>query len=257
MKKVKLYLCLTVCICVFYGCKKGGISTEKFCSERKIENDTVNFVTNICLELLVKGDTAVINKINSTLVKSILCVDYDQIKPDKAIEEHIAAALEAYHLTVKELPDESLSYPHSEDIDGVVTFLGKDYLCYKADCSLYAGGAHAINTITNFVFDLKTGKRLTQGDIFTENYKDALNLQFIEILRDTLNYPDNDTYDFGAFMPNWNFAVPEGNFIFIPDTLVYIFNPYEIAPYSSGKIEVKIPYQKIKDIMTVDLSKLE
>jgi hypothetical protein len=235
---------------VFYGCQKGNISTKNFCSERKIENDTVNFITNICLELLVKGDTNIITEINSTLVKSILCVDYAQIKLDKAIEEHITAALEAYHLTVKELPDESLSCPHSEDINGVVTFLGKDYLCYKADCSLYTGGAHAINNITNFVFDLKTGKRLSQEDIFAENYQEALNLQFIEILRDTLKYPDNDTYDFEVFMPN-------GNFTFMPDTLVYTLNPYEIAPYSSGIIEVKIPYQKIRDIINIDLSKLE
>lgn len=43
------------------------------------------------------------------------------------------------------------------------------------------------------------------------------------------------------------------NFIITPDSFVVYFNPYTIAPYVAGIIEIKIPLEYIKESKTIDI----
>jgi hypothetical protein len=248
MKKLSFVFAfaLILLFSVLYSCKKSTIKIENFCTERFIVNDTINFKVNICLELPVKGDSSLIKTINQTLIKQILDVDYNNLRPQKSIEEHIEAALNNYQTVVKELPDEVFSNIHEEKIKGFVSYLDNNYLCYTSENYNYAGGAHGLETTLYFVFDLNTGKQLMQNDVFTD--EKPILTEIAKILRDTLLYPDNDTYNLDNLLLN-------GNFTFVSDTLIYTYNPYEIAPYSSGIINVKIPYQSIETITKIDLSR--
>jgi len=242
MKKTSLFIVIALTL-GFYGCGNKMIETETFCSERIIENDSVNFSTKICIEFAEKGKQAIIDSINSTLVSTILEVNFDGTRID-AINRHIDIALADYQSS-KTFP----AWEFYEYIDGFVTFLNENYLCYQYNLHYYAGGTHPLEKIFYLVFDLKTGKKLTEEDIFTLDGKENFWQIITEILSDTALYPENKTYKLDNVALN-------GNFSFEQDTLIYTFNQYEIAPYSSGKIDVKIPYQKIKEIINVDLSQL-
>ena len=247
MKKTS-FLFITTLVLGLYGCGNKIIETETFCFEN-ISNDSINFSANICVELTVKGKKAVVDSINKILMKEILNVDYEGFTPSDAIKEHIVKALEDYHILIKELPDDALTREHYENINGLVTFLNADYLCYRYDSELYSGGAHPLENTSYIVFDLKTGQKMTEEELCKSNLQDDLSKIVAEILSDNSLYPENATYDLEALKLN-------GNFSFEPDSLIYTFNEYEIAPYSSGKIDVKIPYTKIKDIIKIDLSQL-
>ena len=48
----------------------------------------------------------------------------------------------------------------------------------------------------------------------------------------------------------WVYAIkPNGNFYITDESINYVFNPYEIAPYSLGQTEVIIPFYKLKGIL--------
>jgi hypothetical protein len=240
MKKYLLFLIVTSFVLGFYGCSDKIIETENFCTEKNI--DSINFSTKICIELPVKGKKTVINSINKTLIKEILSLDYDGLMPSKVICKYIAGALGDYDISV-------IGNHYNENISGLVTFLNKQYLCYRYNSEFYGGGAHGLQNTFYFVFDLKTGKRLTENEVFKPDFQSAFSEIITEILSNSELYPDNETYELAELKLN-------GNFSFEPDTLIYTFNEYEIAPYSSGKIDVKIPYSKIRHIFNVDLSRL-
>jgi len=242
MKKTSLFVVISLLLGL-YGCGNKMIETETFCSEKVIKNDSVNFSTKICIEFAVKGKQAVVDAINSTLVTEILDVDFDGI-PQNAIEKHIAIAFADYQSS-EIIP----AWEFYEYIDGYVTFLNENYLCYQYDVRSYAGGTHPLENTFYLVFDTKTGKRLTEEEIFKLDGKENFQQILIQILSDTTLYPENKTFKLDNI-------VLSGNFSFEQDTLIYTFNQYEIAPYSSGKIDVKIPYEKIKEIINVDLSQL-
>ena len=46
---------------------------------------------------------------------------------------------------------------------------------------------------------------------------------------------------------------PSENFILGDDAITFIYNPYEIAPYEKGCIELKIAYDAIDNILNIEL----
>jgi len=42
---------------------------------------------------------------------------------------------------------------------------------------------------------------------------------------------------------------PNENFYITDESINYVFNPYEIAPYYMGQTEVVIPFYRLKDIL--------
>ena len=42
---------------------------------------------------------------------------------------------------------------------------------------------------------------------------------------------------------------PNNNFAITRDGLIYYFNPYEIAPYVAGIIQVRVPYEELRLIL--------
>ena len=48
----------------------------------------------------------------------------------------------------------------------------------------------------------------------------------------------------------WTDAIkPNGNFYITDESINYVFNPYEIAPYYMGQTEVTIPFARIRNIL--------
>lgn len=109
---------------------------------------------------------------------------------------------------------------------------------------VYTGGAHGITALESFVFDLKTGKRLTLSEVFDQktNYLKALSDESLAELKET--DPKLQTYtealagtapsleNFGAFM------LSESGF-------KVRFSDYQVGPHVVGTPIVTIDYAKL------------
>lgn len=101
---------------------------------------------------------------------------------------------------------------------------------------------------TNRVFDLKTGERITEAEIFVEDYQDDL----AKIIVDAIALCNNvdkasDLENIGFF--NINEIYPNKNFYVDDIGITYTFNEYEIAAYVVGATSVRIPYEKIRHLL--------
>ena len=122
-------------------------------------------------------------------------------------------------------------------VKGWVLYCDSNILSYQRELYTYAGGAHGMNTKTNYVFDIKTGKRLTEEDIFGQGFERKIGKLLDEkanTLRSKNILPTED-----EFYNDW-YIEPNGNFALTDSSIIYTFNPYEIAPYCFGIIDIEI-----------------
>ncbi|MPN12476.1 hypothetical protein SDC9_159794 [bioreactor metagenome] len=113
------------------------------------------------------------------------------------------------------------------------------------------GGAHGLSTSNYLNFNIKNGKKITESDLFSDNYvtklSELIKVRIVEqSFEDKSNEPIlslNDT-DF------WVEAIkPNGNFYITDESINYVYNPYEIAPYYMGQTEVVLPFYRLIDIL--------
>jgi hypothetical protein len=122
------------------------------------------------------------------------------------------------------------------------------YISYIMTQEEYYGGAHPTTFTTIANFDSKTGAEINLSDIFKEGYEEILYTKLIDKLLE-----DNDastieelcqkgyTLDIDFFITN--------NFILGQDSITFLYNRYEIAPYAMGDILISLDYKTLKEIM--------
>lgn len=109
----------------------------------------------------------------------------------------------------------------------------------KTEISSYMGGAHGSHTITYCNIDRNTIEVLTEKDVFGSYSEKTISALIVEALKEKYGDGVKDVlFDVEAVTPN-------GNFYFDDKGMVYVYNEYEIAPYSSGMITVTLPYEKV------------
>lgn len=122
-------------------------------------------------------------------------------------------------------------------------------LSFEGVSSTYTGGAHPYTFSTGWTYDSQTGILLGLDDVLVDKnaVKDIVieklenheyNEDFFEEWKETANKYFDETD--GSYIPIW-FITSEG--------INFVFNPYEIAPYATGKIVVKLPFDEYKDIL--------
>lgn len=117
----------------------------------------------------------------------------------------------------------------------------KNYITYILYTTFYTGGAHPNTKIETFTYfgDLK----LTIQDLFTLEQLKFLS-QFIarELMGKKGSIPD--MVEIGTKADYSNFE----NFYYTEEGIVFLFSPYQVAPYSSGIIDVLVPNSVIQFI---------
>ncbi|GAB6012305.1 RsiV family protein [Viscerimonas tarda] len=107
----------------------------------------------------------------------------------------------------------------------------------------YMGGAHGSHNVRIYNIDLRNATLLDESNFFKPNSTAKLKSLILE----ALNLEYGDRIDEVLF--DKDDVQPNGNFYLNKDELVYIYNEYEIAPYSEGTIEVSIPMEKVSPLI--------
>ncbi|MGI6495122.1 MAG: DUF3298 domain-containing protein [Kiritimatiellia bacterium] len=104
-----------------------------------------------------------------------------------------------------------------------------DYLSFYATEASYTGGAHGLTEITVGTICRKTGKLLTLDDVFPVAERAALTRQLHQLVAEAIG-EENILYD----------VQPRENFYRAADGWHFVYNPYEIAAYAQGVIDVVV-----------------
>ena len=112
----------------------------------------------------------------------------------------------------------------------------------------FTGGAHGMREREYFVIDSEEKRRLFLADLFPESAGTAIKALMEDALRDYSKLSPGEPLSEGYYFDN-SVDSPE-NFFLNPEGVGFHWDPYEIAPYSAGPIEVVVPYKHLQGLLT-------
>ena len=114
----------------------------------------------------------------------------------------------------------------------------------------YMGGAHG-NYATGYDnFESESGKKLTLKDLLVEGYKSKLTHIAKTYYMKLNNLKPNESLTNLGWFDN-KFVLAE-NVAITPKGLFFLYNSYEIKPYSSGQTTFLLPYDKLTPLVKPD-----
>lgn len=197
--------------------------TEPFCAKREVKLIDV-YLTN----------TEISDKINANIFKGITGQEIGSIKMKSFVNE-------VYDLDGYENAFEEEIICESEDFN-------EAFISIIINTNMYMNGAaHPANHIDIKNFDLKTGEIILLKDLFKPGYQKKLKM-IVE--KKFIKEFGSDDWDFtprnGSFKLSDNFSIGKKG-------LSFIYNEYEIGPYSSGAPDVTISWKDLLPLMKENL----
>lgn len=271
MKKYRLLGIISLLLAVFFvtSCNKSGeLRFDNISLEDKVylflDNDTTKPFANVTIDYTYpdrfsnKEDLARLQEIfNGTFFNSQA---FGPLSPNEALDRY----LEEYTNEYRELGNDY--YEEMGKLEGdnqpawywyqlhksnEVLYHDNSILSYSVNHETYTGGAHGSLQVLYYTINLSNLTTITEKDIFKPNYHNTLTDKIIDNLmkKYEVNTPEEllnqGFFDITEIAPNNNFWINN-------EGIHYIYNQYEIAPYSMGPIEVTIPYKDVQSIIMPD-----
>ncbi len=150
--------------------------------------------------------------------------------------------IDDYDAFIKEFPESAQTWMVETTVSK--SFESKDIVTFRIDVDSYTGGAHG-NYVTRYLnYRTEDGAAVTLSDVFADTVQ--LKKALLTALRKqkSLN-EDTDLGEAGFFLENNEIPLSE-NFGFTKTGFVFHFDPYIIAPFSMGSIEIDLPRGMVK-----------
>lgn len=261
MKRQSILLFLSMLVCItFFSCTSKTIKTEEKDFEKRyyLDKDTAkgSLSVNIDVEIPVEFvDSSVLKSIRSTIISNLFGIDYVKVANDSVVKVYAQELLTDYlkenQPSDNKSDNENLySYNNEHIISGFSLQSDKIIYVYGIERYAYMGGDHDLETRNYFNFDLKTGKLITETDLFNENYQSELSkLIKARIIEEGKEYKDENNSEIIKSLEDIDSIKSNGNFYITDESINYVFNPYEIAPYNMGQTQVTLPFNRLKNIL--------
>ena len=96
-----------------------------------------------------------------------------------------------------------------------------------------------------------TGRQLALSDIFVPGYEQRLSSRLQKALCSYVGVGSLQELKNQGYLYSMDMFSSE-NFILGEEAITFIYNPYEIAPYEKGSIELTLAYSELDDILKND-----
>lgn len=251
MKKYLFILSLAVFFCACVDWKTTEESHVKF-SWRKaslcIENpiapgDSLCYHIEFNLDTLA-GDGMLARSLAAVLRDSVLF-----LHGYATIEETMIALADSIETEWKAEMAEQIAYDpefrdmlqYNYNIEGSPVENGNDsILSYQTSLDTYLGGAHGSYVVGYYNFDKKTGKLLNIHDIIPEEAEMFALMAMEEQLCKDWGAKDLADLQEKTGITMLGDLYLTNNFLLKNDSILFLFNQYEIAPYAAGLISVTV-----------------
>ncbi|MFP3043069.1 RsiV family protein [Treponema primitia] len=147
---------------------------------------------------------------------------------------------------IPDMPREALNWFYNEAFE--LSAGTSKVAVISREWEYYTGGAHGMRNKDYYVFGLEEKQRLTLNDILREDAKTAVNDLVEAALRKLMEIPDWIPLSEQGFFENSVDKLED--FFLNSQGLGFQWDPYEIAPYSTGLIEIVLPYDQLEGLFT-------
>ncbi|MGM9810160.1 MAG: RsiV family protein [Paludibacteraceae bacterium] len=119
---------------------------------------------------------------------------------------------------------------------------------YAIDVYEYNGGAHGNRYLLIQNYNLQTGDAVSEQELFIDDYYEPLKALLLEALIAQTDEAETkkDLRRLGYSVAD---VVPNENFYVTSEGITYVYNPYEIAPYAMGCIQISLPWDSVHHLL--------
>ncbi len=211
------------------------------CSEDKTPEITINY-------LQTDGAKEVADKINRKIKEFVigsLMFEEGTVENVESIEDAASNFARIYFEDKERFPDMAGEY--AADISVSELFNSPTLISLEMAQYLYTGGAHGYGSTSFMNIDPKTGEELSLEKLIQDTSKFT---SFAEDeFRKQQNIKKNQSInDLGFWFEGDTFYLPE-TVGFTDDSMIFIYNQYDIASYADGPIELKISLSQAKPFL--------
>ena len=247
------YLLLFLVFSTFNSCKEDVplvFSSESFtedsfdiCKSIGCPDISINY-------LKATGNPSVSEKINSEIsafVISSLNIGEDSIPKAKTIAEAASEFIKTYRMHSADFPDMAAEY--FAEIDVSESYQSEEVISLELRQYLFTGGAHGFGSTTFLNINPETGNTIPL-DTLLSNIDDFTSFCENKFREKHQISPDASINSTGFWFEDDIFYIPD-TVGFINESLILIYNSYEIASYAAGPVELEIPVVEIGHLLNV------
>ncbi|MGB6036421.1 MAG: DUF3298 domain-containing protein [Cryomorphaceae bacterium] len=214
-------------------------------SEREADcSDEECTEVKIVLPFLKGGDTLITAEVNNKIEDQYRQLIKSRLPEPRSTgpwESLAASFIEGYELFKMEFPDDPTSwYLYLEG--GESSIVADSVFTVIVNDSEFMGGAHGNTATLIQSYSLKDGMRIDFVERYGSRLKEVAEEKFRTHHGLSANEPLNDA---GFIFPEEGFILPD-NIGYSSKGLILIYNPYEVAAYSTGTTELIIPISELE-----------
>ena len=220
--------------------------------EMLVEGDPKSPAAEIELTLIYPSNEyvqpAIEDSVKKHITKSYFGKGFTPARPDSMLLDFEAEYMENYSLQNENWHNLKGASFNWEKVMNMSVIYNTGYmLCIEYLKYAYSGGAHGMTNVAYDIINLSDGRLLTYADVFMEGTDEALTDILTRQLRKDYSIPEEIKLSEAGFFveevkPNRNIYV-NGNGV------GFVYNSYEIAPYSQGSTNIFLEFKQISDLV--------
>ena len=244
-------------------CKEYSFDKVAYLSEG--QESSLTFSIRYAYPVAVNAPEEVLSKLQRAVCQTVLGEAFLDMRPQQAIEAY--AALKHTEYIQNNLPllqewaidhedeplcetcfNEELIISAAPMTDHLPEIADRFLWSYAMDVYEYTGGAHGNRYLLIQNYDLETGDMVNEQDLFIDDYYEPLKTLLLNAL---IAQTDNAESKRDLRRMGYSVAdvVPNENFYVTQEGITYVYNPYEIAPYAMGCIEIFLPWDTVRPLI--------
>lgn len=168
-----------------------------------------------------------------------------------SVEEEAAEFFAGWTEAREELPEDAPKAYHRWADERRMEVIHADPQVLSVELLLYSftGGAHPNTFAALESFDLATGEPLALEDLVAAGSGPRLDALGERHFREEREIPETESLEEAGFwFEDDRFRLPD-NFAVTGEGLVFVFNPYEVAPYVFGPTRITLPWAELRGLL--------
>lgn len=139
-----------------------------------------------------------------------------------------------------QIPDAASLRDHFYNESARIVYQNNTYISLEFTQSAYTGGAHPNSWSIHWIIDAISGKIIKFDELFSEQ-----DIKLLKQLSDREIRKMFKTNSLAKVLFTDDYMVSKDIYL-LKKGVVFQYDPYEIAPYSTGSIRIYIPFRKLK-----------
>ncbi|MCB2207644.1 MAG: DUF3298 and DUF4163 domain-containing protein [Bacteroidetes bacterium] len=191
-----------------------------------------------------------IDFIKSVIQAHFIDTENKSSNPDSLLIQTEKSFYSLYKEQNKDWHDNGNSFDWMKETSMSVTYNSDYILCLEYLDYVYSGGAHGMANLSYDIFSLETGKVIEFQDIFSDDASDSLTDILTRQIRKDKQIPDSIALTRAGYFVD---VIEPGKNIYLNGSGIgFVYNQYEIAPYSTGVTNIFLKYNQLNGLLKED-----